>query len=111
MTTPNKPVHNAVFDKGGRLYSMGSVLSDDLPEGWTTGYIRPPAEGEQWNHAEKNWVFPDPYVPTEEDLAREEEDNRLLQLRAKVGPGKSGLTPAERDELTLILAVRQIGPS
>jgi hypothetical protein len=62
------------------------------------------------------WSKPE---PTQEELdaaatieaertQRQTEDARITALRAKVGPGKPGLTQADRDELNLIMLSRSV---
>lgn len=62
--------------------------------------------------ASGEWVPPKPISPSKEELdaiaAQKAEDARIQALRAKVGPGKPGLTQAERDELHLIMINRGV---
>ena len=62
--------------------------------------------------ASGDWIPPRPIPPSKEELdaiaAQKAEDARIQAFRAKVGPGKPGLTQAERDELHLIMITRGV---
>lgn len=104
-------IYGVVERATGNLISSGTVFAEDLSNDYDIIEITPASSGQVWNSESRRYIT---HIKTEEELAEIKaiEDSalalaaakdRLSEMRAKVGPGKPGLTQAERDELNIIM--------